>query len=214
MIRPLQELKNIHAEEDAWVIAAGPSAGLIDPAFFDGKLTIGVNRIWDRFDVYYLVIKEGTVLDDALESGAVVVASHYHCGALGASENEDPAGRDFYRFDHADNKIRTIDPDEIGGDRLVVSYSTITSAIHLAAYMGAANIILVGHDCGTLDGERNFNEYPDPLSSDPDFYGRFLKEIEPQTVELKRLLKSEYGCRIYSLNPFINFGLEGARYER
>jgi hypothetical protein len=31
--------------------------------------------------------------------------------------------------------------------------------MHLAAYMGAKNIILIGHDCGTLNGEPNFKDY-------------------------------------------------------
>ena len=41
-------------------------------------------------------------------------------------------------------------------NKLIVSGSTITTAIHLAAHMGAKYIILLGHDCGTLDGENNF----------------------------------------------------------
>jgi hypothetical protein len=27
-------------------------------------------------------------------------------------------------------------------------------------------------------------------------------------------LKEVYGCNVYSLNPFLNFGLEGHEYER
>ena len=45
---------------------------------------------------------------------------------------------------------------EYPADGLVVSHSTITSAMHLAAYMGAATVILAGHDCGALDGQLNF----------------------------------------------------------
>ena len=37
----------------------------------------------------------------------------------------------------------------------MVSRSTVTSAIHLAAYMSAKNIILVGHDCGFINNKSN-----------------------------------------------------------
>ena len=88
--------------------------------------------------------------------------------------------------------------------------------------MGAKYIILVGHDCGTLDGEPNFNGYHDDSTysishgnEEPkEKYKLWLSEIEEQTITLKKLLKEKYGCEIYSLNPFINFGLEGHRYER
>jgi carbonic anhydrase len=101
----------------------------------------------------------------------------------------------------------------VGTDRIVVSYSTITSAIHIAAYMGAANIIIVGHDCGTLDGEVNFPGYGEAIGGS-DFYRQFITEIEPQTLTLREKIKEVYGCNLYSLNPFINFGLEGHEYHR
>ena len=103
----------------------------------------------------------------------------------------------------------------IGTDKIVVSFSTITSAIHLAAYMGAANVILVGHDCGTIDGKQNFAEYPEPIHAQGrKFYKSFLNKIEPQTQAIRQRIKEVYGCNIYSLNPWLNFGLEGHIYER
>jgi hypothetical protein len=79
--------------------------------------------------------------------------------------------------------------------------------------MGAANIIIVGHDCGLLDGATNFPGYNAPIAS-MSFYRNFLTEIEPQTLALREKLKEVYGVNIYSLNPFINFGLEGHEYYR
>ena len=101
----------------------------------------------------------------------------------------------------------------VGTDMIVVSYSTITSAIHIAAYMGATNIIIVGHDCGTLDGNVNIAGY-DESPHGAQFYRDFFTRIEPQTIALRAKLKEIYGCNVYSLNPFINFGLEGHKYER
>lgn len=209
---PITELKNIHKGADIWVIASGPSAGLIDPAFFDGKITIGVNRVWHRFKTDYIVMKEFSILEQALDSGATVIASQYNCGSSGYEECK--AERDFFYFQHLNNGIKEVDLSVVGTDMIVVSYSTITSAMHVAAYLGAKNIILVGHDCGYLDGKKNFDGYPEPLMGRiPGFYDRFLGAIEPQSVAVRERLVDVYGCCIYSLNPFLNFRLEGHRYE-
>jgi len=80
-------------------------------------------------------------------------------------------------------------------NKLVVSYSTITTGIHLAAYMGAKNIILIGHDCGTIDGECNFKDYHTAQTykivwrNGKQDYVNWLSKIENQTIKLKSLLK-------------------------
>lgn len=207
------KLMGIHAGQDIWVIASGPSAGFVDPGFFDGKITIGVNRVWTKFETDYLVVKEGAVLQAAIAAGAKVVASKHNCGTIAYAENRAKTnGVDYYVFEHADNQVEQPDLSVIGTDKIVVSFSTITSAMHLAAYMGAANILLVGHDCGTIDGKINFDGYPDNLMRSEKFYRDFLSRIEPQTRMVKARLMDVYGCRVYSLNPWINLGLEDHDY--
>jgi hypothetical protein len=213
-VKNITELKNIHEGYDIYIVAAGASAGYIDPSFFDNKIAIGVNQVYKRFpNVDYVVRKEAVWNDAALEAaksfGFKLITSRYSCGTLSYPINE---GAD-YIFEHSDNKLKTIDLSVIGTDKIVVSYSTITSAIHIAAYMGAANIIIVGHDCGLLDGAANFPGYNAPIAG-MSFYRNFLTEIEPQTLALREKLKEVYGVNIYSLNPFINFGLEGHEYYR
>ena len=100
--------------------------------------------------------------------------------------------------------------------RLVVSHSTITTAMHLAAYMGAKNIIIVGHDCGFLDGKAVFDGYYSDLTVPPwksiDDHMSWLGQIEEQTLSVKQRLAEVYGTRVVSLNPFVNLGLEGHIY--
>lgn len=207
---PSTKLKNIHQGDDMWVIASGPSAGFISPDFFENKWTIGVNRVWNRFLTDYIVIKESEIIDQAIASGMTVIASLYNCGDRKSRKTESEGK--FYYFDHLHNAVTDVrfSDDE---DDIVVSYSTITSAMHMAAYMGARNIIVVGHDCGSLDGRLNFEGYPSPLIKTDGFYERFLSKIEEQSVQVRAWLEKKYGCRIYSLNPFLNFGLEGHTYE-
>lgn len=215
----IRELRNKHQGEDIWVVASGPSTGFVEPGFFANKVTIGVNRVWSRLVPNYLVIKEHTILPEALSYGVPVVCSRYHCGNTRYAFNPGPATRpgdgELYWFEHVNNELTRMDLDVVGDlDKLVVSYSTITSAIHLAAYMGAANILLVGHDCGKLDGQVNYPGYGRPLIDKDNFYEQFIRDIEPQTLALREKLAEVYGCRIYSLNPFLNLGMEGHRYER
>ncbi len=90
----------------------------------------------------------------------------------------------------------------------------MTSAIHMAAYMGAKNIILCGHDCGMLDGKNNLNGYYENLSNRTiEWYSSYLKKIEDQTVQVKKKMKEIYGCNVYSLNPFVSLNLEGHKFK-
>lgn len=213
-MKSIGELKDIYSGYDIYVVASGASAGFIDPSFFNNKLAIGVNEVWKRFaNMDYVVRKESRRMDEAISAsrqfGFKTIASAHNCGTLKYAKNE---GAD-YVFEHLDNALEIIDLSVIGTDKIVVSYSTITSAIHVAAYMGAANIILVGHDCGTLDGKTNIAGYAESIAG-ARFYREFLTVIEPQTLALRAKLKEVYGCNLYSLNPFVNFGLEGHEYER
>lgn len=213
-MKPIGELKNIHEGHDIYVVASGASAGFIDQSFFDNKIAVGVNEVWKRFrNLDYVVRKESRRMDEAISAsrqfGFKTIVSAHNCGALKYAKN---GGAD-YVFEHLDNALEQIDLSVVGTDMIVVSYSTITSAIHVAAYMGAANIILVGHDCGTLDGNTNIAGYAEAIAG-AQFYRKFLTVIEPQTLALRAKLKEVYGCNLYSLNPFVNFGLEGHEYER
>lgn len=212
MRKHFRGLKNAHFGKDIWVVAAGASLGYVDKEFFKNKITIGINGVYDLVQTTYLIRKERERRQRALESGIPLVISEYDCGNKfrGANLLEG----DYWYFGHEENMSTVIDLDVIGGDeKLVVSASTITSAMHLAAYMGAVNIVLVGHDCGTLDGMMNPAGYHEPFGGEK-YYREWIREIEPQTVMVRERLQEVYGCRVYSLNPFLNFGLEGHLYER
>lgn len=217
MAKPVTALKNALDGFDVYVIASGASAGFINPNFFANKYTIGINEAWTRFDTDYLLRKENERTGDAWDyckrTGTQLIISKQSCGSKQCGLND--LTKCHYWFDHEENGMKEVDLSVVGTDKIVVSFSTITSGIHLAAYMGAANIILVGHDCGTIDGKQNFDGYPEPIHQDGrKFYGRFLQNIEPQTIAIRERIKEVYGCNIYSLNPFVNFGLEGHKYER
>jgi hypothetical protein len=221
MIRPISNLKNIHRGSDIYVIASGPSSDHIDPSFFEGKLTIGVNQVYRKFKCKYLVRKEASYIKESIQSGAEVICSLWDSGDITKGKKkknqEGNEGLNFYVFDHNENRHTQIDFSIIGSDKIIVSYSTITSAIHVAAYMGAKNIIIVGHDCGLLNDKHVFDGYYKSISETPwknwEEYKKWLSVIENQSISVKKELCKKYRCNIYSLNPFINYNLEGNSFK-
>ena len=225
--KPVALLRNKHKEEDIYVIAAGASAGHIDPAFFEGKITIGVNRVFKTFPCRYAVFKEygnASFERDLISSGAIPVVAQWDSGNIRQAKMRRNSmlfkRPEYYFFEHLENTREIVDASVMapGSDKLVVSYSTITTAIHLAAYMGARNIILVGHDCGLLDGKTVFEGYYDDVSvsawDSADEYADWLSQIEDQTLLVRDAVKEQFGARVVSLNPFVNLGLEGHSYSR
>ena len=97
-------------------------------------------------------------------------------------------------------------------DGLVVGSTSMHGAMHLAAHMGAANIIMVGADCGRIDGKFNHEGYTSGNleTSDPDFW---LARWETHLRQVKAYLCDRYDVNIYSLNPFLNMNLEGHEWR-
>ncbi len=205
-MRNVYELENKHLGDDVWIIAAGPTMDYVDQSFFENKISIGVNQVFRKFHTDYLVRKEAEMMDEAQNTGIPLIISRYKSGTyrMGLNPHAD------YVFDHEDNEQTKVNLEVISepSGKIVVSYSTITSAMHIAAVMGAANIILCGHDCGTLDGKSRFDGYNEALMGDR-MYRSWLKEILPQTLAVRDRIRLVYRCNIFSLNPFLGLGYEG-----
>lgn len=217
----ITELKDKHKGEDIYIIASGKSIDFIDDSFFDGKILIGVNQAYKKIWCDYLVRKETKFIKDSLETDSIVIVSEYDSGNLNSGEaklNINKIDHDnLYYFQHLDNGHTKIDTSVFGTDKIVVSFSTITSAIHIAAYMGAKNIILVGHDCGTINSEMTFKGYYNSIKDTPwqDWkqYKSWLKLIESQTVIVKTEIKKHYDTNVVSINPFVSLNLENNIYQ-
>lgn len=221
MIRPITELKGVHRDSDIYVIASGASMNYIDPLFFKNKIVIGVNQVFKKYKCNYIVRKEGSQIKQSVRSGAKVICSKWDSGDIGKGKNimnrNLIPNTPFYEFDHLDNRHTKIDFSVLNTDKIIVSFSTITSAIHVAAYMGASNIIICGHDCGILNDKFTFNDYYSNINETPwknwEDYKKWLGVIEDQTIQVKKEISKAYGCNIYSLNPFINYNLEGNSFN-
>ena len=225
----LNDFNDIHSGKDIYVIASGKSLDYLNTNFFDNKITIGVNQVFKKVPCTYYLRKEHLLIDEALNAthpDSFIFVCNSNAGTLDQLNklNYSSPNR-IIPFDHykwwsletEQIKVNMFDKSE---DKLVITYSTITSAIHLAHYMGAKNIILVGHDCCNLNNESNFTNYhtkesigfswgcgPDAIKR----YNKWLKQIENMTIHIKKILQTDYNVNVLSLNPFINFNLEGVK---
>ena len=228
MYKSTAELNHIHTQEDIHIICAGPSSKYIEPSFYENKIVIGINNVYKRFPSNYIVAKDlrevprfNRLVEELKQTNIKLVFPEYHTGHYNDPKNT-PDMENAYMFEHLDNKSATMDDEVLSAigsynpDRLVVSRSTITSGIHLAAYMGAKNIILLGHDCGFLDEDLYEPTYTENDWGSADNYSSapaWVGSIESNTLRVNEKIKEHYGCNIYSINPFINFGLEGHKYK-
>ena len=205
-----------------------------EPAFFENRVAIGVNQVYRRFTgLRYLVRKETHGLEEAIRSApdSIHFVSEGNSGGMG-SENKEvvqrafPGAQNVVVFKHQASRMASRNYNlSYPADGLIVSGSTITSAIHLGAVMGASTIFVAGHDCGTLDGAMHFRGYHtafswqgSPKTNTPDKYTAWVLSadehgVEATSIQLKQKLWREYGVRVHSLNPFINLGLEGHSYR-
>ena len=207
----------MYKRDDIYVICSGKSCDFIDKTFFDNKITIGVNQSYQKFGANYLVRKENRHMLEVINQCQNTI----HCITVGncGMNNEQNVetykksnvkSDNIYFINHWPNNPQVIFPDD--SNKLIVSHSTVTTAIHLAAYMGAKNILLVGHDNVSIDGEVNFKGYYDKFKRQQagvNEYKGWLNAIKNNTLQVKNILKEKYGCNVYSINPFTNLRFDG-----
>ena len=230
----MNEYKNIHSNQDIYVIGSGKSCDFIDQSFFENKITIGINQVFKKFDCKYYIRKEKElieyVIDNINDNSKLFITN----GKYGGDnlENKDFINKNLNEnkkkkiimLEHYKNcsfkidKIKKTDffdlDKNIKKNKLITSSSTICTGIHLAYYMGAKNIILVGHDCCLIDKKSNFNGYHTDKTlsfahkNGQKDYNKWLSKIESHTIHIKKILK-ELDVNVYSLNPFVSYNLEG-----
>lgn len=206
----LTELKNKHEGETVWVLGSGPSLNFLDARFFEDKIVVSTNysalhlgvRPQYVFSHYHGVTNELTGTADAVVT--LLKDTRTHASWVG----DKPSNLVFIEQDDysapgaAWNPFEKHQPRE---DSLVYGSSSIHGSMHLAAYLGAKHLVMVGADCGTLDNEHRVKGYPE---------GNKPWELyDKHDYLMKRWLIENYGVTVYSLNPFINLNLEGHTFR-
>ena len=147
-----------------------------------------------------------------------LIYSEYYKGKGGDIKNKVEHDNS-YCFSHNPRKNNVWLKDEIPNlqeDDIIVSRSTVTTLMHIACYMGAKNLIICGHDCGSINGNLYAKGYMENDWKSAGNWGginTFLNKSENDSILVREYLQSKYGVNIYSLNPFLNLGLEGNKYS-
>ena len=207
----LDDLRNAHEGETIWILGSGPTLGFIDPIFFEDKIVVSTN-----YSAQVAKIKNPYVF------------THYHVVAeklngeskavVTLKKNTQPNTP--WRGDLPENVVlieqdsysppgASLDPfrrNPPRSDSLAYGSSSFHGAMHLGAWLGAKSLILVGADCGTLDGQHRLHGYQKGGDTQWVLYNRHHKLMKDWLIE-------KYGIRVYSLNPFINFNLEGHNFQ-
>lgn len=202
----LSDLRDTHKGETVWVLGSGRTLQHIDPGFFEDKTVVSTN-----YSAAMIGLQAGYVfshyhkdIEAMLEPSAVFVT------LLRCTETKQlwapPVPDNLIFIEQANYTGAGSAWDPFGPHKplphsLVYGSSSLHGAMHLAAHIGAKHIMLVGADCGTLDGEHRVEGY-----KDGDKPWALYNEHH---LMMKLWLEQTYGVTVYSLNPFINLNLEG-----
>ena len=207
--------KDAHRGETIYVLGSGKSLDYIDPAFFADKIVVGTNAIGHvlgLYDYYTATAYHACAVNylDARPDLPVVVPETDWGAVLLTPSRDFVPGEPVYRFPTGPQLYDCFDAEEhwpTDPDALVMGPTSLHMAMHFAAYLGASTIVLGGADCGTLDGHINLAAYPlaDSTDNPMSVWQRHLAAVAEQ---LRRR-----GTAVYSLNPFVNFALEGHDYR-
>lgn len=220
----IKELKNKHQGQDIWVILAGSSMDYVSSSFFDNKTVMGLNHVYKHYPCDYIMMKDCMEEPrfprsiEKLNSMNIPLIFSNHFMGHRSKPNNLPKHNNAYMFEHnprVDN-LKT-ELKKLNDNEIVVSRSSVTSLVHIAAYMGAKNIILCGHDCGTLDENLYYEGYiEEDWISSGNWSGinNWMSRIEAESQTVRTFLMEKYNCNIHSLNPFLNLGLEGHEYKK
>lgn len=205
----LTDLQNKHKGETVWVLGSGPSLNHIDAGFFAGKTVISTNFSAESlgFEAHYVFSHYHYVIAQLLPSDITTFVT-LQCDTL---SHKPWAGHvpDSVAFAEQDsysapggawNPLTSHKPKQ---GSLAYGSSSLHGAMHLAAHIGASYIMLVGADCGTLDGAHRVDTYQVKNGHTP------WALYEKHHRLMKQYLQETYGVKVHSLNPFINLNLEG-----
>lgn len=201
--------KDAHKGETVWVIGSGSSLDYIPREFFADKTCVCVNLVGTtlQLDRFYTVSHYHA---DAIEVATmrpdlpVIVPENDLGSYLAAAPATEP---NIYHFPTGPQLFGAFDPLRdwpTDPEQLVVGPTSLHMTMHFAAYLGAAHIVIVGADCGTLDDRSNFAGYS--IGDNPfQVWQRVLGMVADQI--------RASGTSVHSLNPFVNFALEGHKFQ-
>ena len=195
--------------ETAWVLGSGASLNYVPRWFWSDRLVVATNFAGVRLglDEFYAVTHYHVDAQIIAEQrpDVPIIAPRIDQGGIAAMP-VPPVAPNIYYIATGHQAYSQFDCAELwpkAPDTLVVGPTSLHMTMHFAQYLGARHIILVGAACGTLDGASNFTGYA-PGDNPMSVWESSLRDVASH-------LRSE-GVSVMSLNPFVNFAIEGHRF--
>ena len=219
--KSISELKDSMKDKDVYVLGSGASIDFYPEKFFKGKILIGMNFLFKRFDLSYCVCTHHAPFVSGIDKTKFIV-SEIDPDETGGSSNIIESKHDYWTFKIGTYSDFEKNLEDIGSNEILCfGNSIVISTINFAAHIGAKNIFLVGVDCCVIDKKTNFEGYPRGLFFENnnqfseqrrmylnDFYLRNMKEVSI----LRDSVISVYGCSIVSVSPFVGLKNENKRF--
>ena len=195
-----------------WVLGSGASLDYIPVDFWRGKHCVCVNKVGITLGLeqFYTVThyhRDAMIVADE-RPDLPVITPELDLGRFGPeAADREPDQPNIYRFPTNDQLFGGFDPVRDWPSephQLVAGPTSLHMTMHFAAYLGAAHIVLVGADCGTLGHRSNFAGYgigDNPFPVWQATLGGVADQIRAT------------GVSVHSLNPFVNFALEGVPFR-
>jgi hypothetical protein len=211
----LTELDGRHAGDDVWVVGSDASLDWFPDGFFDNRTVVCVNQI--HAPCQYVVSKadHGGPADTSYlrvaakeHPDVMFVVSRYDSGtrSYGAVDLDGP---NVIFFDHDDNMVQRFNPvRDIPSDpsMMLVSYSTLGSAMHFAARLGARTAFMVGVSGGAFAGQES-------LASRDGYPAGPIQVMSRQTQPIADRLRDMYGTEFVTVLPWANLRLGGTTFS-
>jgi hypothetical protein len=216
MAQNVEILRNAEAGKDIYVVGSGKSIDYLPDSFWEGKIVIGVNTVPNRVPCQYLVSHHYKILQPFIDRGKVKVitseveACIFHCTFAGWTRPTywyEKLSGDFYVYEHLNQGYVHINLSVFDRPHtLITGGSIVTTALHFAYFLGAKNIVCVGVDGGSLDGEMNYKDYENPTPA------LHMSNVSHQLEKMANAIR-ERGIPVMSINPFLNFCNEGHEFK-
>jgi len=211
----LKDFDGAHAGEDVWVVGSDKSLDWFPDSFFDNRIVVAVNGMPTKVPAQYCVTKADTSGEwvqkqaDSLPDVIHIVSKHPNGDPFRGLSNVK--GKNIITFNHAANKCERFVPGADipnDSDSLLVSWSTLGSAMHFAARLGARTVFMVGVSGGRFSDRGNLSGYYGEQTDPGPIEG-----MSRQTQPIADRLRAMYGTEFVTVLPWANLRCGGTKFR-
>lgn len=204
------QFKDFHKGEVIYVIGSGATLNYIDPRLLTGQTVVTTNHIGVELGLEHFYCVSHYHID-----ANIIAASHPDVPIIVPEVDQGGTQLAATAPDHPNVWAFPTNQQQYGNfhpevhwpeepDSLVVGPTSLHMTMHFAHYLGASVILLLGADCGTIDGEENRTGHDRGIGSP---WGVWANALPLVADRLRRM-----GTAVHSVNPWVNPSLEGHSY--